>query len=286
MGFPRMCAAVGARRLRAMIAPRIRTGSLVLIAVALLLAAAAVAPQAQARGGAAVKTMKLDARIIGTQTIDWHYQSDGWPLEDHIWDLGRGTQTLKFATSKAFPMQLVDARIPGRRLVTLSSVARSQPQLSGAVSRGAGWDHHVPRLCGGELGDCSTLQAPADPTFDCASRQMTVHMTTLEGDSQSGPGVRVVLTAASSKPFTACPPDQQGGAVNDLQAASLGPIALDHGLAEVAKLGRGKTIVLAGTVQRGLTDQLNFRTSCPTLKSAGYQQCEATKVRVELTRRR
>jgi hypothetical protein len=258
-----------------------------LTAVALLVAAA-LAPQAHAYSrGVAVKTIKLDARISGTQAIGWHYQSDGWPADDAPWTLGAGSQTLEFATSKAFPMQLLDARVPGHHQVILSSVATRQPRLSGAVSREKGWDHHVPKLCGGELGDCSTLQAPPEPVFDCAQRQVTVSMTTLEGelDKDSG-GVRLVLTASSAHPFPSCPPDQpDGGAVPGLQATSMGPIALDRKVTDIAKLRKGKTITLTGTLQRGLSPSMSFKTSCPRLAGPGYTQCETTKVTVQLKRR-
>lgn len=259
------------------------------LALAALLAAAALAPAQAHASRISVKTFKLDARISGTQTIGWHYQSDGWPLDDRAWTLGAGTQTLKFATSKAFAMQVIDARIPGRHQLSLTSIAPQQPRLSGAVSREKGWDHHVPRLCGGELGDCSTLQAPpAEPAFDCAARQMTVYVTTLEGElGKNDNKARLVLTGSSAHPFPSCPPDQPGGgAVADLQATSMGPIMLDRDLADIARMRRGKTITLSGTMVRGLSPSLNFKTSCPRLAGAGFTQCETTKVEVTLTRRR
>jgi hypothetical protein len=253
-------------------------------AAATLAALATIAPAAQARAPH-LTTFKLDARITGTQTVDWHYQSDGWPSDDRAWTLGRGTQKLDFATSTAFPMQLFDARVPGRRTTVLQSVALRQPELSGAVSRTQGWDHHVPPQCGGELGDCSTLQAPAEPSFDCATRQMTVRLTTLEGDSQKGQDIRAVLTPTTAKPFAACPPDQPGGAVADLQAGTIGPVTLDHTLADVARLRRGKAITLKGTARRGFTDKLTFRTTCPELKGPGFQACQTVDVEVRLRRR-
>jgi hypothetical protein len=257
-----------------------------LAAISALLAIAALVPtQAQAFS---VKTMKLDARITGIQTIGWHYVSDGWPLDDRIWTLGSGTQTLTFATAKAFPMQLVDARVPGHHQTTLNSVAMQQPRLSGAVSRQKGWDHHVPKLCGGELGDCSTLQEPVEPTFDCAPRQETVYMTTLEGElGTDDDAVRLVLTGSNAHPFPSCPPDQpDGGAVSDLGGTGIVPVALDRKVGALTRLGKGKSITLTGTAQRGLTPSLNFKTTCPPLNGKGFSQCETTKVQVKLTRRK
>jgi hypothetical protein len=251
---------------------------LVLLAVAVVLPAGASA--------SSVRILKLQATISGTQDVAWHYQGDGWPAEDRIWALANGEQKLAFATTRSFPMQMVVANVPGHRSVSLVSVARSQPRLPARVSREQGWLDHAPKLCGGELGDCSTLQDPPPKVFDCAARDEAMYLTDLGGASADGPGVKLTLTATLSRPFDHCPPDQRDGGPVSALGPSQVKTTLDRSLAEVARLKPGKSMTLTGTRTTGLTPALVFKTSCPALKGAGYQECDTEKVTVVLKRRR
>lgn len=257
-----------------------------LAAAAAALPAGASASQLNAPRHPSVKFLKLEATITGTQDVAWHYQGDGWPAEDRIWALATGAQKLTFATTKAFPMQMVVANVPGHRSVSLVSVARSQPRLPARVSREQGWFDHAPKLCGGELGDCSTFQDPPPKVFDCAARDEAMYLTDLGGGSADGPGVKLTLTATLARPFDNCPPDQRDGGPVSALGSSQVRTTLDRSLAEIARLKPGKSMTLTGTRTTGLTPALVFKTSCPALKGAGYQECDTEKVTVVLKRRR
>ena len=265
-------------------APRrcsLTTVALLAVAAATLLAGG---PAAQAAG---VTTMRLEATISGTQTVGWQYQTDGFPAYDRIWTKGAGTQSLSFATARPVRMQLIVARVPGHRMVALTRTDGTQPRLDGQVTRSGAWTPNAPALCGGELGDCSTLEAPAPPApLDCGGRALPVSLTTLEAASSSTAEPRIQLTAQTSRPFAHCPPDQpDGGAVSDLQAASMGPMELP-GLARLTRLRRGASTTLEASTLWGKTTNFNFKKECPKLQGRGFQQCVTTKVSVKFHRTR
>lgn len=267
--------------------PALRFRSLTTAALLAVSASALLLAGGSAAQAAGVTTMRLEAAISGTQTVGWQYQTDGFPQYDRIWTKGAGTQSLSFQTAKPVRMQLVVARVPGHRMVALTRTDGTQPRLDGQVTRSGSWTPNAPALCGGELGDCSTLEAPAAPAPpDCGGRALPVSLTTLEAASASTAEPRIQLTALTSHPFAHCPPDQpDGGAVSDLQAASMGPIELP-GLGRLTRLRRGASTTLEGSTLWGKTTNFNFHKECPKLQGQGFQQCVTTKVSVKFRRTR
>jgi len=249
---------------------------------------AAVASSAEARS--LLSTERLAVTIEGRQIVEWQDRTEGWPDPMRTWTKGDGAQEQHFSNaSTPLPMKLLIVRVPGHRGVSLLPVKAGLTRLAGTVARAQSWEHHTTPECGGELGDCSTLQAPPAPApFDCAERDLPMVVRNLAAPGPHGgkDDVALELSTDALRPFPNCPPDQPAGAVPSgfTTPRDQGPLELKGALPKLAKLRRGASVALTATLQTGVTPRLSFATSCPRLSGLGYQECTTTSVTVDVKR--
>jgi hypothetical protein len=273
-----------ARRLAPMTAPRT-----LLLSTALATAAATAALPAAAGARSPLSTERLLVTIEGQQVVEWQYRTDGWPDPTRTWTKGEGAQEQHFSNEdKPLAMKLLIVRVPGHRSVSLLPVKPGQTELPGRIARAQIWDPHTTPNCGGELGDCSKLQAPPAPApFDCSERPLPMIVRDLKAPGPHGADdVYLDISTEPVRPFDNCPPDQPAGAIPGgfTTVRDQAPLELSGAVRKLVKLRRGASVDLKVKLQTGLNRFFRFSTSCPKLSGLGFQECTTTEVTLHVKR--
>lgn len=244
-----------------------------------------------------VTNVNYDVQISGVHTIKWHDQTEGYPDPGRSWDMGEGTQTMRFSTPEPISyggVSTVGTTPDGKRLapLTIFALLPRNPEVRATLHRSGDWK--VNSICDSEGGCAGSVEVnDLEPPRDCSDRTARLpaglDVEPLPGRDDS-PVRRAVVefgTVDLAHLWDRCPPDVWG-AKGSLQLTQP-PLKSPFGGAvrKLQRLRRGATTTFKTRVRTGYTVMDGATPGrCPKLSGVGHTECATTTITVKAKRTR